>query len=168
MIHNGGNVNLAIAIASGASFIRVCNLTGARLWDTGELDPGCAADLLRSRKRLYAEHVKIFADVDKKHSVPFPGIDLQTHIEWTEYFWADALVVSGRMSGNAPGIDKVRKAKELARQPVILGSGTDPDNIEQLIEIADGAIVGSGLKFDGYGPNAVDPKRVKRLYGCRY
>jgi uncharacterized protein len=81
VIHNGGIVCLSIAVAAGARFIRVCILTGARLWDTGELDHGCAADLARKRKELYAEHIHIFADVDKKHSVAFPGLDLATHIE---------------------------------------------------------------------------------------
>jgi len=31
---------------------------------------------MRRRKELSAEHIKILADVDKKHSVRFPGIDL--------------------------------------------------------------------------------------------
>src|SRR2546422_6717147 len=52
VIHNGGIVCLAIAVAARARFIRVCILTGSRLWDTGELDHGCAADLVRKRKEL--------------------------------------------------------------------------------------------------------------------
>ena len=63
MVTNISSINLAIAIAAGASFMRVCILTGSRLWDTGELDHGCAADLLRRRKELNAEHIKLFADV---------------------------------------------------------------------------------------------------------
>ena len=100
VIHNGGVVCLAIAVAAQARFIRVCVFTGARVWDTGEFDHGCAADLLRKRKELAAEHIHIFADVDKKHSVAFPGIDLATHIEWCEFYGADALIVTeiGRAS----------------------------------------------------------------------
>src|SRR4051794_25896948 len=60
---------------SGADFIRVCMFTGAGVWDAGEWDEGCAADLMRRRKELHAEPIKLFADVDKKHSVRFPGID---------------------------------------------------------------------------------------------
>ena len=40
VIHNGGRVTLSIALAAGATFVRICILTGARLWDTGELDHG--------------------------------------------------------------------------------------------------------------------------------
>jgi len=155
-------VALSIAIAAGASFMRVCILTGSRLWDTGELDHGCAADLLRRRKELNAEHVKLFADVDKKHSVPFPGLDLETHIEWTEFYRADALIVSGRMTGDAPPVDKVRRAKELATRPILLGSGTTAENVAEFLRYADGAIVGSSLKVDGVAENPVDVKRVRR------
>ncbi|MGD0984588.1 MAG: BtpA/SgcQ family protein [Acidimicrobiales bacterium] len=162
VVHNGGLVTLAIAVAAGAQFIRVCILTGSRLWDTGELDHGCGADLLRKRKELDAEHIKLFCDVDKKHSLPFPGLDLETHIEWTEFYRPDALIVSGRMTGDAPKVEKVRRARELATRPILMGSGTTAANVGEFLKYADGAIVGSSLKVDGVGENPVDPEQVKR------
>lgn len=162
VIHNGWQAELAIAVAAGLDFIRVCILTGARLWDTGDLGHGCAANLLRRRKELGAEHLKLFADVDKKHSVPFPGLDLETHIEWTEFYRADALIVSGRMTGDAPSLEKVRQAKEAATRPILMGSGTTAENIAEFLKYADGAIVGSSLKVDGVTENPVDVKRVRR------
>jgi hypothetical protein len=162
VIHNGGRVTMAIAVAAGADFIRVCLLTGARVWDTGEFDHGCAAELLRWRKNLGAEHIKLFADVDKKHSVTFPGIDLATHVEWTEFYLADALIVSGKMTGAAPELEKVRRARELTTRPILMGSGTTADNIAQFLQYADGAIAGTALKVDGIAENPVDVERVKR------
>ncbi len=164
LVHNGGVALLGIAIAAGASFIRVCMFTGAGVWDAGSWDEGCAADLLRRRKELHAEHIKIFADVDKKHSVRFPGIDLATHIEWTRFFGADALIVSGRMTGDAPDVEKVREARRLAGDaPLLLGSGTDERNIGAFMAIADGVIVGSSIKVDGEIANPVDVERVRRF-----
>jgi len=162
VIHNSWQAELAIAVAADLDFIRVCILTGARLWDTGDLDRGCAADLLRRRKELGAERIKLFADVDKKHSVPFPGLDLATHIEWTEFYRADALIVSGKMTGSAPEMEKVRRAKELATRPILMGSGTTAENIAGFLQCADGAIVGSSLKVDGVAENPVDVARVRR------
>jgi membrane complex biogenesis BtpA family protein len=162
VIHNGWRAELAIAVAAGLDFIRVCILTGARLWDTGDLDPGCAADLLRRRKELGAEHLKLFADVDKKHSIPFPGLDLETHIEWTEFYRADALIISGRMTGDAPPLEKVRQARHLATRPILMGSGTTAENISDFLQYADGAIVGSSLKVEGIAQNPVDVERVRR------
>jgi membrane complex biogenesis BtpA family protein len=163
VIHNGGVVCLAIAVAAGARFIRVCILTGARLWDTGEFDHGCAAELIRKRKELAANGIHIFADVDKKHSVPFPGIDLQTHIQWTEFYGADSLIVSGKFTGNAPDVEKVREAKRLATRPVLIGSGCSAENAAALLQYADGIMVGTSLKKDGVMENAVDVNRVRAL-----
>lgn len=162
VIHNGWQAELAIAVAAGLDFIRICILTGSRLWDTGDLDKGCAAGLFRKRKELQAENIKLFADVDKKHSVPFPGLDLETHIEWTEFYRADALIVSGRMTGDAPPLDKVRRAKEAATRPILMGSGTTAENVAGFLQYADGAIVGTSLKVDGVGENPVDVERVRR------
>ena len=163
VIHNGGVVCLAIAVAAGARFIRVCILTGARVWDTGEFDHGCAAELMRKRKELAADGIHIFADVDKKHSVPFPGIDLQTHIQWTEFYGADALIVSGKFTGNAPDVEKLREAKRLATRPVLIGSGCSAENAAAFLQYADGIIVGTSLKRDGIMENAVDATRVSAL-----
>jgi membrane complex biogenesis BtpA family protein len=164
LVHNGGVALLGIALAAGASFIRVCMFTGAGVWDAGEWDEGCAADLMRRRKELHAGHIKLFADVDKKHSVRFPGIDLATHIEWTRFFGADALIVSGRMTGDAPDIGKVREAKALAGdRPLLIGSGADEHNIAAFMEVADGVIVGSSIKEGGRCEHAVDPDRVRRF-----
>jgi len=101
--------------------------------------------------------------VDKKHSVAFPGLDLATHIEWTEFYGADALIVSGKMTGSAPDLAKVREAKQLARKPVLLGSGTTAENIAEFLRWADGVLVGTSLKYDGVAHNPVDPTRVRRF-----
>jgi membrane complex biogenesis BtpA family protein len=167
LVHNGGVALLGIAVAAGASFIRVCMFTGAGVWDNGTIDEGCAADLMRRRKELHAEHIKILADVDKKHSVRFPGIDLATHIEWTTFFGADAIIISGRMTGNAPELDKVRTARKLAGScPILLGSGTTAENIGAFLEVADGAIVGSSVKEEGDISRPVDAARVRAFVGA--
>lgn len=164
LVHNGGVALLGIALAAGASFIRVCMFTGAGVWDAGSWDEGCAADLLRRRAELDAETIKIFADVDKKHSVRFPGIDLATHIEWTRFFGADALIVSGRMTGDAPDLAKLREARRLAGDtPILLGSGTTEANIAAFMEVADGVIVGSSIKVDAEIANPVEVARVRRF-----
>lgn len=164
VVHNGGTALLGIALASRADFIRVCMFTGAGVWDAGSWDEGCAAELMRKRKDLGAEQIKLFVDVDKKHSVRFPGIDLATHIEWTRFFGADALIVSGTMTGNAPDIAKVQQAKQLAHnQPVLIGSGTTTNNISAFLQVADGVIVGSSIKEEGLCENPVSIKRVRDL-----
>ncbi|MEM0117993.1 MAG: BtpA/SgcQ family protein [Conexivisphaerales archaeon] len=164
VIHNGGRVTMAIAKAAGAKFIRVDLLTGAYLWDTGELDHGIAADLLRLRKQLFASDIKLFADVYKKHAVMFPGIDPETHAIWTDFYMADALIATGRMTGQETPVELVKRIKKAApERKVLIGSGLSEDNAEKLLAVADGAIVGTWLKKKGIAMNPVDPQRVKRL-----
>ncbi len=164
VIHNGGRVTLAIAKAAGARFIRVCLLTGALVWDTGEFDHGCAAELLRVRKMLYAEDIRIFTDVCKKHAVMFPGINLRTHAIWCDFYMADALIVSGTMTGVPPKVEDVVEVKKaVPERPVILGSGVNLSNVKMFLKHADGAIVGTYFKVNGITQNPVDVSRVKKF-----
>ncbi len=164
VIHNGGRVTLAIAKAAGARFIRVCLLTGALVWDTGEFDHGCAAELLRVRKMLYAEDIRIFTDVCKKHAVMFPGINLRTHAIWCDFYMADALIVSGTMTGVPPKVEDVVEVKKaVPERPVILGSGVNLSNVKMFLKYADGAIVGTYFKVNGITQNPVDVSRVKKF-----
>ncbi len=164
IVHNGFKGELAIAKASGAKFIRICLLTGAMVWDTGELDRGRAADILRLRKFLYAEDIKLFADIHKKHAVMFPGIDLKTHAEWTDFYMADAFIITGRMTGNPPSIGDLKEVKEYKpERPLLVGSGASIDNIDKFLKYADGAIVGTYFKKKGITQNPVDVNRVKKF-----
>lgn len=164
VVHNGGRTTLSIALAAGASFIRVCAYTGALVWDTGEFDHGVAADLMRLRKELGAEHIKIFADVCKKHAVMFPGIDLETHVTWTDFYLADAIIVTGKMTGAPPSLREVKAVKKMAPHcPVLVGSGANKDNIVKFLRYADGAIVGTSLKEGGVTQNPVSLQRVKEF-----
>lgn len=163
VIHNSGRGDLAVALASGAEFMRICLLTGAQVWDTGEFDKGVAAQLTRLRKYFDAENIRIFADIDKKHSQMFPGIDIQTHAIWSDYYLADALIITGKMTGKPAMIEDVKAVKEVTKRPIIMGSGMDKENISEFLEYADGAIVGTSLKENGITENPVDPKRVSEF-----
>jgi predicted TIM-barrel enzyme len=47
--------------------------------------------------------------------------------------------------------------------PVLLNTGAKAETIAQYLKFADGCIVGSSLKVDGYTWNPVDPDRAKRF-----
>ena len=95
VLRNDGQSALAIAAAVGAQFIRVNVLCGARLTDQGLLE-GIAAKLLRDRAALGASVVKIFADVNVKHSAPLAARPLDDEArELVERGGADGLIVTG-------------------------------------------------------------------------
>ena len=74
----------------------------------------------------------------------------------------DAILVAGPMAGAEPDISWVQEAKEAVgpEVPVFLNTGARAENIRQFLQVADGVIVGSSLKVDGYTWNPVDPARV--------
>ena len=164
VLRNDGRGALAVAQASGASFIRVNVLCGARVADQG-LIQGIAHNLLRERAILGATNVKIFADVDVKHSAALAERPLQDEVaDLIERALADAIVVSGAGTGKATDPAKARLVKSIASDtPVFIGSGITPETISQFVDSADGFIVGTALKKAGRATNAVELSRVKSL-----
>jgi uncharacterized protein len=47
--------------------------------------------------------------------------------------------------------------------PVLLNTGARADTIVDYLQVADGCIVGSSLKVDGYTWNPVDGERARRF-----
>lgn len=61
-----GRYTNAPVIMIGLDFIRAEGFVFSHVADEGLLN-ACAGDLLRYRKQIGAEHVKIFTDIKKKH-----------------------------------------------------------------------------------------------------
>jgi uncharacterized protein len=165
VLRNDGQSALAIAQAVGAEYIRVNVLCGARVTDQG-LIQGIAHDLLRERAMLGAPGVKIFADVDVKHSAALAARPITDEVDDTlERGMADALVVSGAGTGKATDVSKVRTVKAAAKghAPIFIGSGISEGTIADYFDCADGFIVGTAFKKDGLATNAVEVGRVKAL-----
>ena len=114
-----------------------------------------------------AEDIRFFADVVKKHSKVFPGIDLEIYkiyIMWSDFYLADAVIVTRRMTGEPPSTEDVRLVKEIVGDmPLLVGSGLNLDNAEKLLGYAEGAMVGTYFKIRGMAQNPVDPGRVRKL-----
>jgi membrane complex biogenesis BtpA family protein len=164
VLRNDGLSALAIAHAVGAQYVRVNVLCGARVADQGLLQ-GIAHELLRLRAELRADAVKIFADVDVKHSAPLAGRPIADEVDDTLHRGlADALIVSGAGTGKPTDPEKVRAVKQAAKgSPIFLGSGVTPASLPALLPHADGFVVGTYFKKDGVASNAVDPARVREL-----
>jgi len=165
VLRNDGCSALGIAHAVGAAYIRVNVLCSARLTDQG-LIQGIAHELLRDRVLLRAEHVRILADVDVKHSTPLgPPRPLEEEIADTiERGGADAIIISGTGTSRPTDVEQVRRAKAASGDvPVLVGSGVDPENVADLVSLADGLIIGSAFRGDGCATNPVDPARVAAL-----
>jgi hypothetical protein len=163
VLKNDGRAALGVATAVGARFIRVNVHAGAVVADQGLVQSEAYA-LLRDR-RLLAADVALFADVQGKHAVPLAPVEIEQEArDLVHRGLADALVVSGRATGEATPIADVKRVRSAVPDtPLLVGSGVTPETAAELLSIADALIVGTALKRDGRVPNAVDPHRVRRL-----
>ena len=164
VLRNDARAALAIALAADLAAVRVNVHTGAMVTDQGIVE-GRAAETTRLRKEL-GQSVAIFADVAVKHAHPLgAGFSLTESTRETAYRGlADALVITGPATGSpvaANDLTEVRRA--VPDRPILLGSGADEGNIAKLLEVADGAIVGTTLKRDRRVEMPVDADRAKRF-----
>lgn len=164
VLRNDGQSALAVAHAVGADFIRINVLCGARVTDQGTIQ-GIAHDVLRDRAMLHAANIRIFADVDVKHSAPLAARPIKDEVDdLLERALADAVIVSGAGTGKPTDPSKVAEVKRHAgKTPVFIGSGANPKSIDELLPHADGFIVGTALKKGGVSTNAVEIARVREL-----
>jgi len=168
VLRNDATAALSIAAAVGGRFVRVNVHTGARVADQGLLS-GRAHETMRLHDQLDAD-VAVLADLDVKHSAPLTGESYraESFAEGIERGLADAVIVSGGGTGDPVDRESLREVvhqrEELGLEaPIFLGSGVRTETVAELLEIADGAIVGTALKRGGETTAPVDRSRVEKL-----
>ena len=167
VLRNDAKSAMAIATVTDANFIRVNVHTGAMLTDQGIIQ-GKAHETLRYRSTLKSE-VKIFADIAVKHAVPLTPIDIPASAEDTYHRGlADALIVTGTATGKSADLDQLKTVKSAIPQvSIFAGSGVTVDNLAEVLQYADGVIVGTAIKHGSVTTNEVDPDRVRALIQVR-
>ncbi|MEH2142947.1 photosystem I biogenesis protein BtpA [Nostoc sp.] len=163
VLRNDAKSAMAIASCVQAQFIRVNVLTGVMATDQGLIE-GEAYQLLRYRRELGSD-VKILADVLVKHARPLSSPNLTVAVKDTiERGLADGVILSGWATGSPPNLEDLELACDAASgTPVFIGSGANWENIDTLMQSADGVIVSSSLKRHGRIEQPIDPIRVSQF-----
>ncbi len=124
-----------------------------------------AAAALDYRARLGASGMKLFFNIEPEFARPVsprPIGALARSVVTSSL--ADALLISGPMAGAGANLDHIREAKEAVPAVAVLANtGVRIETVAETLAVADGVIVGTGLKRDGYTWNPVDPDRVRRF-----
>lgn len=153
---------LGVAHAVGAKFVRATFFTEASVDVSGLATPR-PHELLRYRKFL-DDSIKLFVDVHIKHSAPLAMRPIGDSALDAKYFLADGILISGTHTGKKVKMDDLTAAKQSVGEfPVLLGSGFQAAYAEELLAVADAAVVGTSVKLDGISANPVDVERVKAL-----
>lgn len=151
----------AVAVASGASFIRVNQWANAYIANEGFIE-GRAAEALRYRSKLRAERIRVFADSHVKHGSHAIVAD-RSVTELTRdlaFFDVDAVIATGQRTGDSASLDEIETVRDATHLPLLVGSGVAPGNVASILGLVDGVIVASSLKEGGVWWNPVDAARV--------
>ncbi len=161
----GANIAaISAAHTAGIDFIRAEGFVFGHVADEGFFESD-AGELMRYRKKIGAEKIRVFTDIKKKHSSH--SITADTSVVETakaaEFFITDGVIITGSATGEATSIVDIVEVKKNVKCPVLIGSGLTTENIEKYFNFADGFIVGSYFKRDGYWANEIDTSRVNKF-----
>jgi membrane complex biogenesis BtpA family protein len=156
---NAWEAEIAVAHAARADFVRVEVFVDTVVSAQGMVQP-CSAQITRYRTSLGAKNLLLIADVQTKYTTNLLPQSIAQSAKDAQAAGADALIVTGAGTGQATPLQAVAEARSAVKIPVLVGSGTTAENALRVLEIADGAIVGSSLKHGGDAANAVSAERA--------
>ena len=121
---------IAVAHACGAAFVRVEGFVFAHVADEGVIEAS-AGDLLRYRRAIGAEPVRVLADVKKKHAAHAvtADVDVVETARAAEFFLADGVIVTGPSTGHAARPARGRGCGRRDRRAHAGGLGVTPENL---------------------------------------
>jgi membrane complex biogenesis BtpA family protein len=156
---------LAVAAATGAAFAREI-FAGAFAGDFGVWSR-TAGDAFRYRREVGAESCRLLFNINAEFVAPIaprPLPDVARSVVFSSM--PDALCVSGPITSqpaDASELGQVAQAVSGSGVPVLVNTGFRASNALELLQHADGAVVGSSLKVDGVTWNPIDRGRVREL-----
>lgn len=164
MLEAANITSLEIAAKTDLDYIRVEAYVFAHVGGCGIIE-GSAGKILRRRKELQAEHIKVFADVKKKHCSHSltNDLDITDEIKQAELFLVDGVIITGHFTGIQPDTNDLTKARNTTNLPILIGSGMNSTNIKEYLKLADGFIVGSTFRKEGKFLEQIDPKRLQKF-----
>ncbi len=154
---------IAVAKALGSKFVRTY-VSNSYVGTFGRQDFN-PAEVFRYQKQIDADDVHVYTYFEAHAGICLDSRDLSSQISsGFASFPITGMLIGGPRAGLPPEVSTMAEVKkEFPDFPLILGSGSNPENIKELLEYADGVIVGTSIKEDGYLYNPVDKVRANKL-----
>jgi hypothetical protein len=154
---------VSLAVATGAAFAREI-FTGVYASDMGLWAPD-AAGALRLRADLGRPDLTLLFNINAEFASSLDARPLELRARSAVFSsLADAICVSGPMTGQAVDQSDLRRVKDAVRAtPVLANTGVNIDNVAAILPVADGCVIGTHFKVDGDTWKPVDRARVARF-----
>jgi membrane complex biogenesis BtpA family protein len=157
--------SIDLAVATGASFVREI-FTGVYASDFGLWNTHCG-EVVRHQHAIGGQAVKRFYNIVPEAAVYLAQRDIAAVARSTVFnTLPDAICVSGLIAGAETSQETLSQVKNaIPTTPVFANTGMKLENVAAQLAVADGAVVGTTFKQDGYIWNPVDEARVKAFMG---
>lgn len=154
---------LGVALITGANFIRGA-LVGTFAGDLG-LYSFNLNDFLDYRRKIAAGNIRVFSHLTPEFSC---SLDNRTNdlraTSISKSSSIDGLCVLGEMVGKSISSSSLSRIKGAVGDfPIFASNGVNADNVKEILEIVDGAFVGSSLKRDRKSWERIDCESVVEL-----
>lgn len=155
--------SIDLAVATGGQFVREI-FSGVYASDYGLWNTNCG-EIIRHQYAIHARQVKLFFNIVPESAVYLAERHVVDIAKSTVFVSnPDALCVSGLTAGTETPFQTLQQVKDaVPGTPVFANTGVRASNVAQMLSIADGAIVGTTFKRDGYIWNEVDVNRVREF-----
>jgi membrane complex biogenesis BtpA family protein len=155
-----------LAVATGASFVREI-FTGVYASDFGLWNTN-AGEVIRHRRAIGGENVKLLFNIVPEAAVYVNDRDVAAVAKSTVFNCnPDVLCVSGLTAGAHTSTQTLHDVKAaVPGTPIFANTGVRVDTVAAQLGAADGAVVGTAFKRDGYIWNEVEESRVAALMGA--
>ncbi len=155
--------SIDLAVATGGLFVREI-FTGVYASDYGLWNTNCG-EVIRHQHRVHGQHVKLLFNIVPESAAYLADRNIVEIAKSTVFVsQPDALCVSGLTAGTETSVETLRQVKQAVPDtPVFANTGVRLSNVDQMLSVSDGAIIGTTFKRDGYIWNEVDMKRVREF-----
>lgn len=157
----------AVAKACGADFVRVTTFVDTVIFPSGVSYPS-AVRVWEVRRQEDMRDIAVLADIQVKHGkLMYPDTRLEESAYFAQKQGADAVIVTGTVTGEETPVDTIRRVRRAVTVPVVVGSGVTAGNIRSQMCEADGFIIGSSIKEKGRLEAPVDQKLAEEITAAR-
>lgn len=161
-VANDAKIGFDVAAATGASFVRgILHGAHAGVYGLSSVDPG---EVERHRHEVGCGDVKTMTAIIPEGTRQVAERSIEEVVKTLTFnLNPDTLLVYSDKPGSAVDEDLVRKVKACTNTPVLASNGVKAETVAEILSIADGCIVGTGIKVDGNFYNPIDPARASAL-----
>lgn len=146
VLWNDYKTALSISKVVGLEFVRIPVFVDTVKTSYGIMEAK-AKEIALFQTHIGAENVALFTDIHVKHSEIISKHTILESAQLAIEQGSDALIVTGKWTGDAPDITELQSVFDSVKDfPILCGSGVNEQNIKELFKYSNGGIVSTSLK----------------------